>query len=342
MGEAAFQGLTRSLAVLCHGIGERQLELLGQPVAFVSVVRKGAEMPISDVAFVDTPVLRVGYEAIGDPDAQTVVLLHGFPYDVRSYDKVALQLVTAGLRVVAPYLRGYGPTRFLSEHTPRSGQQAALGQDVIDLLDALDIERAIVAGYDWGGRAACVAAALFPQRFDGLVTVSGYPIQNIAQSEEPDPPADEKLAWYQYYFHSERGRRGLERHRDDLCRLLWRDWSPEWTDAESAFTATAPSLHNPDFVDVAIHSYRHRYGLVNGDPRYDALEQILAATPSISVPTVSVDSGADGFGWFDSSEHAPYFTGPFRTVAIPGVGHNPPQENPEAFADIVLTLAHQG
>jgi pimeloyl-ACP methyl ester carboxylesterase len=299
-------------------------------------------MPISEVAFADTPLLRIGYETVGAPDARTVILLHGFPYDVRSYDGVADRLARAGLRVIAPYLRGYGPTRFLSERTLRSGQQAALGQDVIDLMDALDIENAIVAGYDWGGRAACVAAALFPERIGGLLTVSGYQIQDIAGSAEPTPPVDEKLDWYQYYFHSERGRRGLERHREELCRMLWREWSPEWADADTAFAASAPSLHNPDFVDVAIHSYRHRYGLVDGDPRYDNLERLLAAAPKITVPTVSVDSGADGFGWFDSTEHAPHFTGSFRTVVMPGVGHNPPQENPQAFAEAVLTLVDGG
>lgn len=297
-------------------------------------------MAISEVGFVDTPLLRIGYESLGDPDGQTVVLLHGFPYDVRSYDEVAPRLAEAGLRVVAPYLRGYGPTRFRSDETLRSGQQAALGQDVIDLLDALGVEHAIVAGYDWGGRAASVAAALFPERIDGLVTVSGYPIQDIAGSVEPAAPVDEQLSWYQYYFHSERGRRGLERYRDDLCRILWRDWSPAWADAETAFDASAPSLHNPDFVEVAVHSYRHRFGLADGDPRYDDLERRLAQQPTISVPTISIDSGADGFGWFDSSEHAAHFTGSFQRVVFPGVGHNPPQEDPAAFSEAVLTLVH--
>ncbi|MFP3467170.1 alpha/beta fold hydrolase [Leifsonia sp. SIMBA_070] len=297
-------------------------------------------MPISEVQLVDTPLLRIGYEVLGEPGGQTVVLLHGFPYDVRSYDDVAPRLAKAGRRVVAPYLRGYGPTRFRSDRTLRSGQQAALGQDLIDLMDALDIEHAIVAGYDWGGRAACVAAALFPERIDGLVTVSGYPIQDIAGSVEPADPLDEKLDWYQYYFHSERGRRGLERYREELCRSLWRDWSPEWAEAETAFAASASSLHNPDFVDVAVHSYRHRFGLADGDPRYDDLERRLAERPTISVPTVSVDSGADGFGWFDSSEHASHFSGPFRRVVLPGVGHNPPQEDPAAFSDALLTLVH--
>jgi pimeloyl-ACP methyl ester carboxylesterase len=295
-------------------------------------------MPISDVQVVETPLLRVGYEAVGESGGETVVLLHGFPYDVRSYDEVAPRLAAAGVRVVAPYLRGYGPTRFLSDETMRSGQQAAMGQDVIDLMDALGIERAIVAGYDWGGRAACVAAALFPERIDGLVTVGGYALQDIAGSVEPAAPHDEKLAWYQYYLHSERGRRGLERYRDELCRGLWRDWSPAWSESDEAFAASAPSLHNPDFVDVAVHSYRHRFGLADGDPRYDDLERRLAEQPVISVPTVSVDSGADGFGWFDSSEDASFFSGPFQRVVLPGVGHNPPQEDPAAFSETVLAL----
>lgn len=295
-------------------------------------------MPISNVAFVDTSALRIGYEEAGDPEGRPVILLHGFPYDVRSYDRVAPILADAGMRVIAPYLRGFGPTRFRSDQTPRSGQQAALGRDVIDLMDALSIDRAIVAGYDWGGRAAAVSAALFPERIEGLVTVSGYPIQDIAGSVEPDLPAEEKLSWYQYYFHSERGRRGLERHREDLCRGLWRDWSPEWAEADNAFAASAVSLHSPDFVDVVIHSYRHRCGLAEGDPRYDELEARLARRPTITVPTVSVDSGADGFGWFDSSEHASHFSGPFRRVVLPGAGHNPPQEDPEGFSGALLSL----
>jgi pimeloyl-ACP methyl ester carboxylesterase len=267
-----------------------------------------------------------------------VVLLHGFPYDVRSYDGVAPLLAEAGMRVIVPYLRGYGPTRFRSPDTPRSGQQAALGQDVVELLDALGIERAIVAGYDWGGRAACVAAALSPERIAGLVTSSGYDVQDIGGSGVPASPTDEKLAWYQYYFHSERGRRGLERYREDLCRMLWRDWSPQWAGAEKAFAASAPSLHNPDFVDVVIHSYRHRYGLAAGDPRYAERERRLSARPPVTVPTVAVDAGADGFGWFDSSEHAEFFTASFERVLLPGAGHNPPQEEPIAFANAVMML----
>ncbi|WP_226083071.1 alpha/beta fold hydrolase [Mycetocola spongiae] len=296
-------------------------------------------MPISEITYVDTPVLRIGYESLGEADGTPIILLHGFPYDVRSYDEVAPRLAREGFRVIAPYLRGYGPTRFLSGETPRSGQQAALGRDVIDLLDALGINRAILAGYDWGGRAASVAAALFPERVSGLITAAGYPIQDIAGSVEPDSPAEEKLSWYQYYFHSERGRRGLERYREDLCGMLWREWSPEWAGAEAAFAASAPSLHNPDFVDVVVHSYRHRCGLAEGDPRYAELERILAGAPTIAAPTVSLDSGADGFGWFDSSEHAAHFSGAFSTVVLPGAGHNPPQEDPAGFTAAVLALA---
>ena len=243
-------------------------------------------MPISDVKFVDTPLLRVGYEELGEPGGQTVMLLHGFPYDVRSYDDVAPLLARAGIRVVAPYLRGYGPTRFLADQTMRSGQQAALSQDLIDLMDALGIGHAIVAGYDWGGRAASVTAALFPNRIDGLVTVSGYPIQDIAGSVEPAAPFDEQLDWYQYYFHSERGRRGLERYREDLCRSLWRDWSPEWPEAETAFAASAPSLHNPDFAALA-HAYGAHGEVVETTAAFGpALVRALAHTRTHHLPAV--------------------------------------------------------
>ncbi|MDO9377414.1 MAG: alpha/beta hydrolase [Nocardioidaceae bacterium] len=295
-------------------------------------------MPTGELLETSTSVLHVGYEESGDPSGPPVVLLHGFPYDVRSYDEVAPALAGAGARVVVPYLRGYGPTRFASSSTLRSGQQAALGQDLVDLLDALDVERAVVAGYDWGGRAACVAAALFPERVAGLVTVGGYNIQDIAGFQVPTAPESEKTYWYQYYFHSERGRRGLEQDREALCGLLWRDWSPAWDGAADAFRASAPSLHNPDFVDVVIHSYRHRYGLVPGDGRYDALEAALAQGPTIGVPTVVLDSGADGLGAYDGPSDVGSFVGPLEQVGLPGVGHNPPQEDPRAFAAAVSSL----
>jgi len=220
----------------------------------------------------------------------------------------------------------------------RSGQQAVLAQDLIDFMDALDIESAVLAGYDWGGRAACIVAAVHPDRVHGLVTVDGYNVQDLAHAGEPSLPEWERTYWYQYYFHSERGRRGLERNRDQLCELLWRTWSPTWTGASAAFPASAPSLHNPDFVDVVIHSYRHRFGLAEGDPRYLLLEHLIATQPPISVPTVVLESGADGVGGPSAAEDRDSFTGPYEHRFLPGIGHNVPQEAPQAFAEAVASL----
>jgi pimeloyl-ACP methyl ester carboxylesterase len=267
-----------------------------------------------------------------------VVLLHGFPYDVRSYEQVAPILAGAGARVIVPYLRGYGPTRFREAGTPRSGQQAAIGQDLIDLLDALGIDRAVVGGYDWGGRGACIAAALHPERVLGLVTVDGYAVQDLARAHEPVSPQDEKADWYQYYFQVETGRAALERDREALCGLLWRDWSPTWADVDAEFRRSAPSLHNPDFVDVAIHSYRHRKGNAPGDPAYARVEELLSAAPPIPVPTVVLAPADDGFGAQDPLADRAHFTGPFEARVLPGVGHNAPQEDPAGFADAVRRL----
>jgi len=295
-------------------------------------------MSFSSSDRVATSVLDVAYESAGDPRGPAVILLHGFPYDVRAFDDVAPTLAAAGAHVLAPYLRGFGGTRFLDDATPRSGQQAALAQDLLDYMDALDLGNAVVAGYDWGGRGACIAAALRPERIAGLVSVDGYNIQNLAYADEPSAPEWERTYWYQYYFHSKRGRLGLERNRDELCELLWRTWSPTWAGAAIAFPATAPSLHNPDFVDVVIHSYRHRFGLVQGDPQYQALEDLIAQEPSISVPTVVLESGADGIGGPSADGDREYFTGPYEHHLLPGVGHNVPQEAPEAFAQAVTSL----
>jgi pimeloyl-ACP methyl ester carboxylesterase len=284
-------------------------------------------------------VLDIAYESVNDDAAEAVVLLHGFPYDVRAYDEVVPVLAARGLRVVVPYLRGFGQTLFLDPGTPRSGQQAALGQDLVDLMDALGIGRAVVAGYDWGGRAACIAAALFPQRVTGLVSVGGYNVQHLASAAEPSPPLWESTYWYRYYFQLERGRRGLAQHREELCRLLWRTWSPMWSDAEQQFDHSAASLHNPDFVDVVIHSYRHRYGAVAGDPRYQELEDRLALRPQIAVPTVVLESQADGLRNPPVAEDAGMFVGGYDQRPLPGVGHNAPQEAPAAFAAAVLDVA---
>jgi pimeloyl-ACP methyl ester carboxylesterase len=296
---------------------------------------------LSDAAqtrFIDAGVLRVAYVEHGDPTGRPVVLLHGFPYDVHAYEIVAPLLAERGLRAIVPYLRGYGPTRFLDDATPRSGQQAALGADLLALLDALHIDRAIVAGYDWGGRAACIVSALWPQRVRGLVSVNGYNLQDIARAGQPAAPDKEYRLWYQYYFHGERGRAGLAAHRRDLCRLLWRLWSPGWAFSEADFERTAPAFDNPDFVDVVIHSYRHRFALAAGDPALEAVERSLAAQPAIVVPTITLDGDADGVS-SGEPPRAGRFTGRHEHRRIGGgVGHDLPQEAPEAFAQAVCDV----
>ena len=289
---------------------------------------------------VRTDVLDVAYEESGPADGFPVILLHGFPYDPRCYDDVAARVAGAGFRVIVPYLRGYGPTRFLSADTLRSGQQGALGHDLLQLLDALAIPRAVVAGYDWGGRAACIVSALWPERVQGLVTCCGYNIQNIAASVTPVAAAQEHRYWYQYYFHTERGRAGLTANRRDVCRLLWSLWSPNWRFDDATFDASAASFDNPDFVDVVIQSYRHRYGYAAGDPAYDGIERRLAAQPPISVPAISLHGEGDGVHpAAESVPHKARFSGPYERRAIPVIGHNVPQEAPVAFAGAVLQLA---
>ena len=288
-------------------------------------------------------VLDVAYEESGPADGVPTILLHGFPYDVHAYDEVAPILAAAGCRVIVPYLRGYGPTRFLSEKTPRSGQQSALGADLLALIDALAIEAAVLAGYDWGGRAACIVAALWPERARGLVSVNGYNIQDIAASAKPQSPENEHRHWYQYYFHGERGRAGLAQHRRELCRLLWRLWSPSWSFDDATFERSAASFDNPDFVEVVIHSYRHRYALVAGDPAFDEIERRLAIQPRIAVPSVTIDPADDGVAPVGgSAPHARYFTGRHEHRVVPHAGHNLPQEAPRAFVDAVLSLARPG
>jgi pimeloyl-ACP methyl ester carboxylesterase len=280
---------------------------------------------------VRTTVLDQAFEQHGPADGAPVVLLHGFPYDPRAYDAMVAPLAAAGHRVIVPYLRGYGPTRFLAEDTPRSGQQAALGRDLIDLLDALAIPRAALVGYDWGGRAACIVAALWPERVRCLVTGDGYNIQDIAAASTPLPPETEHRLWYQYYFHGPRGRDGLAANRFELCRLLWRLWSPTWAFDEATYAASARSFDNPDFVEVVVHSYRHRFGYAPGDPALDEIEQALARQPAIGVPTISLSGKDDGVGPPSATDrHAAHFTGRYERRLLPGVGHDIPQEAPEA------------
>src|SRR5216684_8717919 len=247
-----------------------------------------------DLKRIRSGTLEIAYEESGPPNGMPVVLLHGFPYDPRAYDEVVPPLVAAGCRTIVPYLRGYGPTRFLSAETPRSGQQAALAKDLLDLLDALALPDAVLAGYDWGGRAACIVAALWPQRVRGLVSGAGYNIQDIAGSVVPRDPDEEHRLWYQYYFHSERGRAGLRANRRALGRLLWQLWSPNWQFDDATFDRSAPSFDNPDFVDVVIQSYRHRFGYAAGDPALESIERQLVAQPAITVPTIVLHGEADG------------------------------------------------
>jgi pimeloyl-ACP methyl ester carboxylesterase len=288
---------------------------------------------------VRTSVLEIAYEESGAADGIPVFLMHGFPYDPRTYDAMVPALVAAGCRVIVPYLRGYGPTRFLAPDTPRSGQQAALGNDLKELIDGLGVQRPVLAGYDWGGRAACIVAALWPQEVRGLVSANGYNIQDIAGSAKPAPPDQEHRLWYQYYFHTERGRAGLAANRGELCKLLWRLWSPNWQFDDTTYDRTAVSFDNPDFVDVVIHSYRHRFGYAAGDPALETIEQRLAAKPRIAVPTIVLHGDGSGLSRPESSlAHAPLFTGPYQHRVIPTAGHNLPQEVPEAVTDAVLEV----
>ena len=288
-------------------------------------------------------VLAVAYRAEGDGAGWPVILLHGFPYDIRSFDAVVPRLVARGARVIVPYLRGFGPTRFLAADALRSGQQAAIGHDLLALLDALRMDSAILAGFDWGGTAACVAAALRPERVRGIAVTNGYKIQDIAGAPAPASPEAERRFWYQYYFHGERGRLGLEKNRREFCRLLWRLWSPTWPFDDAAFEAAAPSFDNPDFVALVIHSYRHRYGLVPGDPALEPLERELARQPPVTVPAVILEGEDDGvLPPLGAERHAPHFQGGYECRVLPGIGHNVPQEAPEAFADAVLSLAAMG
>lgn len=289
---------------------------------------------------IDAGVLQVGYVEYGTPQGTCVLLLHGFPYDANAYADVAPILAAAGYRVIVPYLRGFGPTRFLSADVPRSGQQAALGHDVKALLDALQIETALLAGYDWGGRAACVVAALWPQRVLGLVTGGGYNIQHIEGALQPQAPEAEMRSWYQYYFHGERGRAGLAAYRRDFCRLLWRLWSPNWPFAETLYAQTAASFENEDFVEVVVHSYRHRFGLAPGDPALEDLERRLAGSPAITVPSIALEGAGDGVTPPGSYSHLDHlFVNGLHRQVIPQVGHNLPQEAPQEFAAAVLEVA---
>jgi pimeloyl-ACP methyl ester carboxylesterase len=303
------------------------------------VSRASASRRLEPLRHVDAGVLNIAYYEEGPADGPVVMLLHGFPYDIHAYVDVAPQLAAQGCRAIVPYLRGYGPTRFRDTATPRSAEQAAIGADLIALMDALGIKRAVFAGYDWGGRAACVGAALWPDRCTGLVSVNSYLIQDIASAMVPAKPEREVPLWYQYYFQVERGRAGLAANRREIARVLWRQWSPNWDFDDATFERTAVAFDNPDYVDVVIHSYRHRFGLADGDPHYAGLQRRLAALPAISVPSITLDGAGDGVALAnDGTASAAKFTGRRTHHVIPRAGHNLPQEEPEAFAGAVMAL----
>src|SRR4051812_7918031 len=285
-------------------------------------------------------LLDVGYVDAGPRDGPAVVLLHGWPYDIHTFAAVTPRLADAGLRVVVPYLRGYGSTRFLSDATSRSGQQAVLAVDTLALMDALGIEKATVAGADWGARPAGVLGALWPERCPALVSVSGYLIGNQAAGALALPPVAERQWWYQYYFATERGRRGYDTYRREFARLIWQTASPQWGFDDATFDRSAAALDNPDHVAIVIHNYRWRLGLAQGDPEYDDLERRLAEAPPVTVPAVTLEGDANGAPHPEPAAYAGKFRGPYehRTVAG-GIGHNLPQEAPEAFAQAVLDVA---
>jgi pimeloyl-ACP methyl ester carboxylesterase len=295
--------------------------------------------PVKQIA---AGVLDVGYTDVGPSDGPAVVLLHGWPYDIHTFADVWPRLAADGYRVIVPYLRGCGTTRFLSGETARNGQQSVLAVDTVALMDALGIEQAVLAGADWGARTADIVAALWPERCSGLVSVSGYLIGSQQAGELPLAPEAERQWWYQYYFATERGRAGYERYRREFARLIWQTASPQWDFDEATFERSAASLENPDHVAIVIDNYRWRIGLSNGEPQYDTLEQRLAAAPVINVPTITLEGDANGAPHPDPSSYAEKFRGPHsHRIIAGGIGHNLPQEAPDAFAQAVTDVTTQ-
>jgi pimeloyl-ACP methyl ester carboxylesterase len=308
---------------------------------FVTLRLARSQTTVPPTKFVQTPILRVAYEETGPSQGFPVILLHGFPDDVRAWDEVAPPLTRAGYRVLVPYLRGYGPTQFLYGSAPRMAEQAAIGQDLTDFADALRLDRYAVAGYDWGGRAAAIAAALHPERVRAAVLIGGYTVQDTVAPSPPGAPEAEQRIWYQYYFNTERGRAGLQANRRGLCRLLWQTWSPHWHFSDESYNRTAPSFDNPDFVDVVIHSYRHRMLNAPGEPRLLAMEQQLAKRPRIQCPSITLYGADDGIAP-PAAEPPPAERAVFASLVarrvIPGIGHFMPREKPDAVSAALLEL----
>jgi pimeloyl-ACP methyl ester carboxylesterase len=299
----------------------------------------GTSAPFGALKRVDAGLLSVGYAEAGPPDGRAVFLLHGWPYDIHSFAEVTPLLASAGYRVIVPFVRGYGTTRFLADDTLRNGQQAALGVDVIAHMDALGIDKAILAGFDWGARSADVIAALWPDRCKALVSVSGYLIGSQAANEAPLPPRAELAWWYQYYFATERGRAGYDKYRREFARLIWQLASPKWAFDDETFARSAAAFDNPDHVAIVIHNYRWRLGLAGGESQYDDLERRLAETPGIAVAAITLEGDANGAPHVDASVYAGKFSGTYEHRVIGGgVGHNLPQEAPQAFAQAVIDV----
>jgi len=298
------------------------------------------DSPFGALKQVDAGLLSVGYAEAGPADGPAVILLHGWPYDIHSYAAVTPSLAAAGFRVIVPYLRGYGPTRFLADATPRNGQQSVLGVDAVALMDALGIGDAIIGGFDWGARTANVVAALWPGRCRAMVSVSGYLIGNQQAGRAPLPPAAELSWWYQFYFATERGRAGYDRHRREFAKLIWHSASPRWDFADADFDRSAASFDNPDHVSIVIHNYRWRLGLADGEEQYDDLERQLATSPVITAPTITLEGDANGAPHPESAAYQEKFAGKYEHRTITGgIGHNLPQEAPQAFAQAVIDVA---
>src|SRR5450755_4845109 len=303
------------------------------------MTRNGTNTTFGALKQIDAGLLNVGYAEAGSTDGPSVMLLHGWPYDIHSYVDVAPRLAQAGYRVIVPYLRGSGTTRFLSSDTPRNGQQAVIAVDILALMDALKIERAILAGFDWGARTADIIAAIFPERCKGLVSVSGYLIGSQQAGQVPLPPQAELQWWYQYYFATERGREGYDKYRHDFAKLIWQLASPKWKFDDATFDRSAAAFENPDHVAITIHNYRWRQGLAEGEAKYDDLEKRLAESPVITVPTITMEGDANGAPHPDPASYAKKFSGKYSNRTITGgVGHNLPQEAPQAFADAVIEV----
>ena len=325
-------------------IAAAQLGVLGSAdaktkPADLPTVKPGTNTSFAALKQIDAGLLNVGYAEAGPSSGPAVILLHGWPYDIYSFVDVAPLLASAGYRVIIPYLRGYGTTRFLSGQTLRNGQQSVVAIDIIALMDALKLQKAIIAGFDWGARTANIIAALWPERCKAMVSVSGYLIGSQASNEVPLPPKAELAWWYQYYFATERGRAGYEKYRHDFAKLIWQLASPKWDFDDATFDRSAASFDNPDHVGIVIHNYRWRIGLAEGEPKYDDLEKRLAQVPVITVPTITLEGDANGAPHPDPSSYAKRFSGKYANRTITGgIGHNLPQEAPEAFAKAIVDV----